>query len=117
MAQTRSTLHLFSCCVTRAIHLELVRDLSAKTFLCCFRRFVARRGVPRLIVPDNAKTFKASEKAIRRLFNQPKVKSEMQRKRVTWKINLERALWWGGFFERMVRSMKRCLRKVLGNAK
>ena len=108
---------LFSCCVTRAIHLELVRDLSAETFLCSFRRFVARRGVPSLIVSDNAKTFKASEKAIRRLFNQPKVKSEMQTKRVTWKFNLERAPWWGGFFERMVRSMKRCLRRVLGNAK
>ena len=74
---------LFSCRVTRAIHLELVRDLSAETFLCCFRRFVARRGVPSLIVSDNAKTFKASEKAIRRLFNQPKVKSKMQTKRVT----------------------------------
>ena len=99
---------LFSCCVTRAIHLELVRDLSAETFLCCCRRFVTRRGVPSLIVSDNANTFKESEKAIRRLFNQPKVKSEMQTKRVTWQFNLERAPWWGGFFERMVRSMKRC---------
>ena len=103
--------------MTRAIHLELVRDLSTETFLCCFRRFVARRGVPSFIVPDNAKTFKASEKAIRRLYNQPKFKSEMQTKRVTWKFNLERAPWWGGFFERMVRSMKWCLTKVLGNAK
>ena len=101
----------------RAIRLELERDLSVETFLCCFRRFVARRGVPSFIVSDNAKIFKASEKAIRRLFNQPKVKSEMQTKRATWKFNLERAPWWGGFFERMVRSMKRCLRKVLGNAK
>ena len=41
----------------------------------------------------------------------------MQTKRVTWKFNLERAPWWGGVFERMVRSMKRCLRKVLSNAK
>ena len=30
---------LFSCCVTRAIHLELVRDLSADTFLRSLRRF------------------------------------------------------------------------------
>jgi hypothetical protein len=108
---------LFSCCVTRAIHLELVRDLSAETFLCCLRRFAARRGMPSLIVSDNAKTFKAAEQAVRRLFNQPKVKAELQTKRVTWRFNLERAPWWGGFFERMVRSVKRCLRKVLGNAK
>ena len=108
---------LFTCCVTRALHLELVRDLSAETFLCCLRKFAARRGMPDLIVSDNAKTFKASERAITRLFNEPKVKVELQNKRVTWRFNLERAPWWGGFFERMVRSVKRCLRKVLGNAK
>ena len=108
---------LFSYCVTRAIHLELVRDLSAETFLCCLRRFAARRGLPSLIVSDNAKTFTATERAIRRLFNQPTVKAELQTKRVTWRFNLERAPWWGGFFERMVRSVKRCLRKVLGNSK
>ena len=108
---------LFTCCVTRALHLELVRDLSAETFLCCLRKFAARRGMPDLIVSDNAKTFKASERAITRLFNEPKVKAELQNKRVTWRFNLERAPWWGGFFERMVRSVKRCLRKVLGNAK
>ena len=26
---------LFTCCVTRAVHLELVEDLSVKTFKCC----------------------------------------------------------------------------------
>lgn len=108
---------LFTCCVSRALHLELVRDLSAETFLGCLRKFAARRGMPDIIVSDNAKTFKASERAITRLFNDPKVKSELQTKRVTWRFNLERAPWWGGFFERMVRSVKRCLRKVLGNAK
>ena len=73
--------------------------------------------MPSLIVSDNAKTFKAAERAIGRLFNQPKVKAELQTKRVMWRFNLERASWWGGFFERMVRSVKQCLRKVLGNAK
>jgi hypothetical protein len=56
---------LFSCCVKRAIHLELVRDLSADKLLRSLRRFAARRGMPSLVVSDNAKTFKASEKALR----------------------------------------------------
>ena len=73
--------------------------------------------MPDLIVSDNAKTFKASERAITCLFNEPKIRAELQNKRVTRRFNLERAPWWGGFFERMVRSVKRCLRKVLGNAK
>ena len=54
---------------------------------------------------------------MRKLYNQTRVKSEFKTKRLTWRFNLERAPWWGGFFERMVRSVKRCLRKVLGNAK
>lgn len=37
--------------------------------------------------------------------------------RIEWKFNLERAPWWGGFFERMVASVKDCLRKTLGNTR
>ncbi|XP_028416058.1 uncharacterized protein LOC114539642 [Dendronephthya gigantea] len=96
-ASKKAYIALFSCCVTRAIHLELVRDLSAETFLCCMRRFAARRGMPSLIVSDNAKTFKAAERAVKKLFNQPKVKAELLTKRVTWRFNLERSPWWGGW--------------------
>lgn len=34
-----------------------------------------------------------------------------------WRFNLEKAPWWGGFYERMVKGVKRCLRKTLGNAR
>ena len=34
-----------------------------------------------------------------------------------WRFNLEKASWWGGFFERLVRCVKRCLKKILKNAK
>ena len=108
---------LFTCCVTRAVHLELVEDLSVETFKRCLRRFVARRGIPALIVSDNAKTFKGTEKELRTLFRHPQVREEMQNYRIQWRFNLERAPWWGGFFERMVGCVKRCLKKVLGNAR
>ena len=100
---------LFSCCVTRAVHLDLVEDLSASAFLRCFRKFTARRGTPSLMI-STAKTLKA-------WYDHPEVRADLEVKRVTWKFNLERAAWWGGFFERMVGSIKRCLRKVLGNAR
>lgn len=35
---------------------------------------------------------------------------------VTWKFIPERAAWWGGFWERLVRSVQTCLRKILGKA-
>ena len=30
---------------------------------------------------------------------------------------MERAPWWGGFYERLIGTAKRCPRKVLGNAR
>ena len=70
-----------------------------------------------LIISDNAKTFKAADKALKKLFNHPEVANELSSKMIEWKFNLKRAPWWGGFFERMVGCVKRCLRKVLGNAR
>ena len=49
---------LFTCLVTRAIHLELMMDMSTEMFLLGLRRFVARHGSPREITSDNASQFK-----------------------------------------------------------
>ena len=70
-----------------------------------------------LITSDNVKTFKAAGKALKKLYNHPEVANELSSKMIEWKFNLERAPWRGGFFERMVGFVKRCLRKVLGNAR
>lgn len=37
---------LFMCAVIRAVHLELVQNMTATSFLDAFRRFVSRRGLP-----------------------------------------------------------------------
>ena len=108
---------LLSCAVTRAIHLDMTEDLKTGTFLRCFRTFIARRGVPQLIICDNAKTFKSAAKELRTLYEHPDVQAFLTEKRITWRFNLEKAPWWGGFYERMVKGVKRCLRKTLANAR
>ena len=108
---------LFTCCSTRAVHLELARDLSADVFIRCLRRFTARRGLPEIIVSDNAKTFKAAAKVLRKVFSYPSVKRFLANRRITWKFNMDRAPWWGGFFERMIQNVKQSLQKTLRNAK
>ena len=35
---------------------------------------------------------------------------------VTWKFIVERAAWWGGFWERLVQTVKRALKKVIGRS-
>ena len=93
---------LYTCCVVRAIHLELVPDLSAHAFTRSFRRFTARRGLPRMMLSDNGKTFRAAAKSLQG---------------VKWTFNVPKAPWWGGVFKRMIRATKRCLKKIIGQAK
>ena len=54
------------------------------------------------MLSDNGKTFEAAAKTIHD---------------VKWKFNVPKAPWWGGVFERIVRSAKRCLKKILGQAR
>ena len=53
---------LFTCYVTRAVHLDVVPNQSTPAFIRCLKRFVARRGLPRRFISDNGKTFKAASK-------------------------------------------------------
>ena len=108
---------IYTCCTSRALHLDLVNDLSGPVFLRSLRRLTARRGTPSLINSDNAKTFKFAAKFLDSLSKDPSVFSFLQEKRIKWKFNLERSPWWGGYFERLVGSVKSCLKKVIGNAR
>ena len=64
---------LFTCCVTRAVHLEVVPNLTAQAFLRCFRRYVARRLTPSFVISDNAKTFKSASKELEKIMNDQSV--------------------------------------------
>ena len=65
---------------------------------------------------DNAKTFKAAEKALQVILNSPEIKEYFTTVNMRWTFNLERAPWWGGIFERMIQTAKRCLKKTVGKA-
>ena len=116
-SQSKVWIVLYTCCVTRAIHLDLVSDMSAPTFIRSFKRFSARRGLPAQMLSDNGKSFKAAAKLIKKVVSSPQVQSYFDGIGVEWRFNVPKAPWWGGVFERLVRSTKRCLRKALGQAK
>ena len=113
----RTYIALFTCCMTRAVHPELVENLNSSTFINCIRCFSARRGAPSFLVTNNAKTFKASAKFVRKLFKNESVQNHFSSKGIAWRFKLERAAWFGGLFERMIGTVKMCLKKVQGNAK
>lgn len=101
-------LGLYTCCSTRAVHLDLVRDMTMATFLRSFRHFTARRGTPSRMISDNGKTFKCASTVIAGILESSEARNYFTQVHVEWQFNLEKAPWWGGIFERMVKSAKRC---------
>ena len=96
---------LFTCAVTRAVHLEMTDALSMSEFMMALRRFAARRGLPRIIYSDNAATFKGADALLQRYFGHLAPE---------WRFIVPRSPWWGGWWERLIRSCKLGLRKSLG---
>ena len=113
---TKVWVSLFTCYVTRAVHLDAVPDQSTPTFIRCLKRFVARKGLPSQFISDNGKTFKAAAKYLDSVFKDGTLQGHLDGVGITWKFNVERAPWWGGAFERLVRSTKRCLKKLIGRS-
>ena len=52
-----SYLCLFACLCTKAVHLEIVSELTTEAFLLTVKRFVPRRGCPSGIYSDNGRIF------------------------------------------------------------
>ena len=60
--------------------------------------------MPKLILSDNGKTFKVDQ-----------LKAFNTRNGIIWRFILPKLPWWGGLFERLIHSTKRCLRKCVRN--
>ena len=73
--------------------------------------------MPHKFVSDNGKTFKAAATFIKAVFKDNVIMKHLSGLGMEWKFNLEKAPWWGGVFERMIKLTKRCLRKMVGQAK
>ena len=106
---------LFTCAVYRAIHLELVSSLSTPAFLEELRRFIARRGRPTVIYSDNGTNFVGCQNACQRL-NWDLMSECCTSQMIEWRFNPPSAAWWGGWWERLFRTVKQSLRRVLGKA-
>ena len=100
------------------MHLELIETMSAEGFLLSVRRFIARRGKPKLIISDNASQIKLGNEVIENIWKNAtgntNVQSYISNECIKWKYTVAYAPWQGGFYERLVGLTKRSLRKALG---
>ena len=111
---TKAYICLFTCAVSRGIHVEFISSMSAACFLLALKRFVGRRGAPFLIYSDNFSTFKRMKKELNNVINDDIVQKYSQSKRVTWKFSVVNFPQTNGFTEICVKLVKKALNKTLG---
>ena len=107
---------IITCAVTRAVHLELVADMSVQEFMLGFRKFVGRRGLPSFILSDNSLTFKCASSELTSILNDPKFQKYLNGRNIRWQRYLEYSPWWGGWIEKLNNVFKSALHKVIGGA-
>ena len=112
----KAYLIIFSCSLSRAIHLELVPNMEANMFLLSLKRFIARRGRPRVIYSDNGSQFVKAAAWLRQVRKDEQLQGFLESHEIKWKFNLSRAPWWGGQFERLIGVVKQALYKTIGAA-
>ena len=104
---------------TKAVYLEVIRNLSAEGFLADLRCFVAH-GCPETLVTDNGTNFRGAQKELKDLYDllqAPKTQNAVNRycttQHIKWTHAPARSPQLGGLWEAAVKSMKLLLAKVV----
>ena len=103
---------LITCTATRAVALYITESMTATEFLTTFRQHCGRYGTPNTIFSDNAATFRQTSLFINLLHEAEPVQGFVNSHEISWKFITPRAPWTGGFYERMVGTVKRSLAKA-----
>ncbi|XP_055950871.1 uncharacterized protein LOC129984956 [Argiope bruennichi] len=125
--QRKGTYHnvyvcLFVCLVTKAVHLEMVTDLTSDAFIACLKRFVARRGLCSKLFSDNGTNFIGANKELSKLYNlvvkpDDSLASYLSTEGIDWNFIPPRAPNFGGLWESGVKAFKYHFKRILGNSK
>ncbi|GFV82128.1 integrase catalytic domain-containing protein [Trichonephila clavipes] len=115
---TKCYICVFVCLATKAVHLEVVSDLTSKAFIACLKRFVARRGKPSEIFCDQGTNFYGASRDLRKEFRQlmkeDAVHQFLVTDNITFHFNPPSAPHFGGIWEATVKSFKFHLNRVVG---
>ena len=110
---------LFTCLVSRAVHIETTKTMDTDSFILAPRRFIARRGNVRSIRCDNGSNFVGAEKELAKSFegmDHRKIKHFMLNQKTDWidcKRNPPMASHMGGIWARQIRSSRNILASLL----
>ncbi|XP_068735362.1 uncharacterized protein [Montipora capricornis] len=117
---------LFTCFTSRAVHIEDVSSQETDAFIQSLRRFISNRGCPKEIWSDNATNFAGADKEIRdciRQWDQEDLNKRLLKDEINcslcpmpqWKFQPPTASHMNGVWERLIRSVRKIMKAILGN--
>jgi len=112
---------IFVCLCTKAIHIELVSDLTTEAFMNALKRFIARRGKVSHIFSDNGTNFRGASNELKQLYqllhkDQDKLDRMLKEDNIEWHFIPPHAPHFGGIWEAAVKSAKYHLKRIVDNA-
>ena len=107
---------LFTCMVSRAVHLEIAPDPSGEAFLKVLQNLSWKMGTPKVLLSDNGTNFVWTSRILKEFHSEKRVRDELAIKGIEWKFTPPYAPWFGAVFERMVGILKKELAKLIGHS-
>lgn len=107
---------IFTCMLSRAVHLEVAHSLNTDFCINALRRFISRRGTPKLIRTDNGTNFIGAERELREeieRWNNDRMNNFLLQKSIKWEFNPPYSSHFGGVWKRLIRSVRKVLYSVL----
>ena len=118
----KAYLCLFVCFVTRAVHLEVVSDMTSESFLNSLKRFIARRGKCQTLFSDCGTNFVGANNEMSEFFKyfkddkcQNKITEFLAQDGIKWNFIPPRSPHFGGLWESHIKLAKFHLKRVMGN--
>lgn len=113
-------LALFICFLSKAVHVELVTDLSTQAFLRAMGRFVSDRGNVAKMYSDNATNFVGAANVLREAFKmledgRAEVEKACRKLHIEWSFIPPRTPHHGGLWEASIKLLKRIVVNIAGN--
>lgn len=102
---------VFVCTSTKAIHTELVTELSSEAYLAALRRFVARRGRCSRLVSDQGKNFVGANSTLQRLLKDVAEHDHQ----IKFEFNPPGSPHFSGLAEAGIKAVKTHLSRVIGS--
>ncbi|CAK1582349.1 unnamed protein product [Parnassius mnemosyne] len=110
---TKSYMCIFVCSALKAVHLELVSDLTSEAYMAALNRFVARRGKPQSITSDNGTNFVGASNEMHRFLHSSSVASEIAQQGIEFIFTPAYSPHFNSLAEVAVKSCKHHLKRLL----